>query len=1352
MNEYRKYIIVFIFAFLISNQKIYPQYVFRHMDVVNGLPDNQIRSFSETPDGRIVIRTLSSLNIYNGATFESFYLDKLQDYQWSFTRFFKEYYDIEGRIWMKSPGYLSLFDLKYNRFIKKENIEDQLASMGVKSRLKNFFIDNDKNYWFLTEDNTFLLYNIIKKELTIIDEGNGSFTKEYGIPYELAQHKNLCWILYSSGLLRCWDTTSEEFIFQDTQFMGKISEITDRISICPTVDGNLWIMVNSVIFYYDKTHHPAKKIATIEGTSNFFTSLSLDINGNVWAGTSWSGLRKIDHHTHKVEIISPLKLNKGGTLSNDIQSVYVDRNNGTWIGTLWQGLCYYHPSMQKFELIQTSESNGLTSNESVRCFLEDEDGTILIGTTANGLYRYNPITGQKSKAFGGQINDICLSLYRDKKNRIWVGTFLNGFYCIDGNKITNYNRQTSDLDTNPLQNVSRAIFEDDSGRYWVSIKNGVGELNLQTGKITMLQDKHPEIQKYKDEYGFYQIDNKNFIVYGLSGIYYYNFQDDSVYVPDDDKKNPKFKNSSTVYHCIYKDSRNLEWFGTDLGIRVWDEKYKKLYTIDIENGLPNNSISAIVEDNNGEYWVSYANGISKIQIDNSDTNVYKFILVNFDTHDGLQSGRFYENSFLKAKDGILYFGGFHGFNRFDPSLIKYNQSKNKPVFVTFKLFNSVIKQDISYNGHVILKEPINNTTQIKLNYNENFISFEFAGLNYVNPTHTYYKYKLENYDKDWIELSTTGIGTATYTGLAPGEYNLIVYTANNDKVWGTQPAEISIIITPPFWATKYAYIFYTLLTICIIYVVFRHYSKRYKIRLAELQVEESRKQKEELDDLKFRFFTNISHEFRTPLTLIMTPLSTLIRKEKDERDRQSLNSIYRNAEDMLELINQLLDFRKLEMSGEKLKLSFDDIIRFSEYIFATFKEIAEDKSVGFTFENDIDQVFMWFDKEKIRKILNNLYSNAFKFTKEGGHISTEIRMEEHSGRQYIKVSIIDTGCGIPKEELQIIFERFYQSNNNISKMIGSGIGLHLVREYVEMHDGYITVNSEVNMGSTFSVLIPTDLEDDKRLQTQLISEQNNQHKEKKEKRNILVVEDNTEFRQFLVGQLNEQFNVSEASNGEEGEIMARKKNPDLIISDLMMPKVDGLELCRRLKNDIQTSHISIILLTARLSDEAKIESYKAGADSYIAKPFNYEVLQARIDMLIEQQNKRKKLFQNTLNVEPDSITTTSLDEEFIKKALLLIEKNIDNPDYSNDDLSGDLGMSRSSLYPKFQSITGQTPNHFIRSIRLKKAAQLLQISQYNISEIAWMVGFNDIKYFNKYFKEDFGKTPTQYRIDTKSKD
>lgn len=1336
-----RFLISILVLFLSISSFAINQYKFRLIDIVDGLSDNQIRGLSITPDGRIAVRTASIMNIYNGATFEYFHYDKKQKYVWNYNRPTKEYYDNQGRIWMKELGYLLLLDLNTNKF--NYNISEELVTMGITQHLKNLFIDDSKNYWFLTDDNTFTFYDTTCNKLITIEDGQSDFTKQYGIPLELTQYKNLCWIVYSSGLIRCWDYTSHEFIFQETRFLNTISDFTDRIYIHPDSTGNIWLMYNNAVYFHHRINRNWKEVVTIKGISNFFTCMDMDKDGNVWVGTSKSGLRYIDGKTFEVTHLPGMSLINGGVQDNDIYTLFIDPNDGIWIGTLFQGLCYYHPSMQKFQLIQTINTGTQITNETIRCFLEEEDGSILIGA-GDGLYRFYPESKKVERLFKDQINDLCLSIRKDRSGRIWVGTYLGGFFCIEGKQIRQYLRSSVNLEKDPNQNISRCIYEDTDGRFWASVTGGVGQFDPVTGKIIyMLADKYPEIKDYTLIYHLYPINDETFAALGDKGIYYYNTKRDSLYIPGTD--NPKFE-QDIKYFGILKDARGLEWFATEDGIRVWDKT--KLYKLTTAEGLPNNEVYSMLEDDKGAIWASTLNGICKVMpIQSNDT--FNFSIVNFGISDGLQWGKFYDHSALKAKDGTLYFGGAHGFNYFDPNKIIYNHSKNKPVLTAFRIFNSLIKEEEKYNGKVILSEAINKTKQITLKYNQNFITFEFAGMNYVNPSQTYYKYMLENFDESWNEISGNGLGKATYTGLRPGKYNFIIYTANNDKIWGDTPCEITIIITPPFWTTSYAIFFYILLIIGIFFFILKQYQKRTQKRLRKDKEVYEQEQRVKLDLMKFRFFTNISHEFRTPLTLILTPLETLIKQQNDIVLKRKLDSIYQNAQLLLSLVNQLLDFRKLEITGEKVLFKTGNIIQFTKDIYLQFKELAIIKNIHFTIETSVDYLLINYDHDMMYKIINNLLSNAFKFTPQNGHIQLTVDKVEKNDKEHTRIEVSDTGCGIAEKDLPHIFERFYQIKDD-NAPAGSGIGLHLAKEYTKLHNGDITVNSQLNIGSTFTIFIPIDLpktcdknhmEEEKDRISDIVPDT----KEKDDRKKILVVEDNDEFRNYLTEQLSECYCAIEASNGEEAEKLILSEYPDLIISDLMMPQMDGIELCQRVKSNIQTSHIPFILLTARTSDESKMEGYEAGADSYISKPFSFELLCIRIKKLIEQQENRKKLFQKTIEITPSSITTTSLDEELVRKALSFVEENIDNPEYSIEDLSKDLGLSKTHLNRKLQSIVDLTPLQFIRSVRLKRAAQLLVNSQYNINEISYMVGFNTLKYFNSHFKEEFQMTPSQYR-------
>ena len=800
----------------------------------------------------------------------------------------------------------------------------------------------------------------------------------------------------------------------------------------------------------------------------------------------------------------------------------------------------------------------------------------------------------------------------------------------------------------------------------------------------------------------------------------------------------------------------LQWFATEDGIRIWDKKSKRLYLLTTAEGLPNNAVSSILEDRDGVVWASTLNGICKIIPREEEKGGYCFSLVAFGVADGLQSGMFYDHAALKAKNGTLYFGGAHGFNYFNPGHMVYEEAANQPILTGLSIFNTPVKVGKEYEGHVILSVPMNRTDKIELRYDENFISIEFSGLNYANPDHTYYKYRLKNYEEGWVESPAAALGRAVYTGLRPGEYEFEVYAANGDKVWSKEPARLAIVVHPPFWATYYALAVYVLMAAGMVYWISKMYVRWEKEKMMAERRENARRQQEHLEEMKLRFFTNISHEFRTPLTLILTPLGSLIKQQSDVDLKQRLVVIYRNAEKLLQLVNQLLDFRKLEMQGERLSVRMGDIVVFVQDAVEAFCELVKEKGVTLAFESKIGHLYMNYDHDKVYKVVNNLLSNAVKFTPSGGRIAVRVENLVRNGREYVAVSVRDTGCGMEEKDKERIFTRFYQVESSHKSQSGSGIGLHLVKGYVDLHGGEITVDSRPGEGSVFTFFLPTDLQHDEKVtiahgedketvSVSVPSAAEDGSEPSGERKKLLIVEDNADFRAYLVHEFSSDFDVVEAGDGVEGEEMVREEWPDLVISDLMMPKRDGIAFCQRMKNDIHTSHIPFILLTAKMSDDARIESYKAGADSYISKPFNFEMLQVRVQKLIEQRETRKVTFKKNIEITPSEITTTSLDEEFVKKAVAFVEKNMDNSEYSLEDLSSDLGLSKTHLNRKLTVILNMKPLQFIRSIRLKRAAQLLVGSQYNVVEIADKVGFNTIKYFNRYFKEEFGMTPTQYR-------
>lgn len=625
---------------------------------------------------------------------------------------------------------------------------------------------------------------------------------------------------------------------------------------------------------------------------------------------------------------------------------------------------------------------------------------------------------------------------------------------------------------------------------------------------------------------------------------------------------------------------------------------------------------------------------------------------------------------------------------------------------------------------------------------------------------------MEGFNENWL-TSMSDMHRVTYTNLAPGTYILKVKATNSDGYAGTEEASLKIVILPPFWMTPWAYIVYALLIVGVVsfslYAVQRRERNKFRIR----QIEEDAKKREELSQMKFRFFTNVSHELRTPLTLIISPMESMMKEITDEKLHGKLQLMYRNAQRLLNLVNQLLDFRKNEMAGLHLTLSEGDIVAYVRSICASFLMLSEKKHVHLTFFSAMESLNMSFDEDKIGKVVMNLLSNAFKFTPDGGRVDVALEMsKEMSGRLLIKVS--DTGVGIRDEDKERIFERFYQVEQEEPEhqSTGSGIGLSLVRDFVTLHEGTVRVVDNVGSGSVFLVELPVkhvrvsppkpaplteEVEEheellpgmeEEALSVDLLDDMED-NEDEKEKPLALIVDDNEDLVAFMKDSLSLYFRIQSASNGREAWQKISELMPDIIVSDVMMPEMDGNELCRWVKTDKRTSDIPMILLTARQAVEDKVEGLTIGADDYVTKPFNVEILILRMRKLIDLSKKRKA--KSLIDPEPSEIAITSLDEKLVENAIKYVEANIGRCDLSVEELSRGLGMSRVHLYKKLLQITGKTPIEFIRVIRLKRAAQMLRESQQNVSEIAYQLGFNNPKYFSKYFKDEFGVLPSVYQ-------
>lgn len=1319
-----RYFLFFIFSWFYVLMPAQQHLVFTPIECKNGLSENRVRNIEQLEDGRMVITTEGVTNIYDGTSFKHLHLKESNICPLTGYRGFHHGYVDKDFMWMKNGGRLMLIDIQHERFMPKP--DSILALMDIREPVADFFLDAGKNYWVLTSSDKLLYRNAQKRKTSV-------FLKHVSTPIgtqdelqDVAVAQGQLFLFYRSSLMVCYDLRTARKLYH-TKYLSKQEQALHNSPTLMVIQSknSLYLLRNGstgVMLGYDIQK---REWTTILKTDYWLNTVSIDNGGNLWV-TCKDGLWCIDKTLQNKQFISSFILVDGTEINTEASTLYNDSQGGLWIGTFNRGLLYYHSDRFKFKNVGKAFFGTQVKDIDVTCFSENGQGAILVGTS-KGLYSYSPEATTLSQLQTLPTDIACVSLTKDSRNRVWICSRNYGLYCIENKKVRKF-----DLMGVNIQQIHQSP---DGQLFFATNGNGFGTFNPVTGQYQRIQ--FPKNEKQLNSVSqLIHFGSQTFLGKGNIGLFIYDYKRNKLSQP----QTGPLHTGNQQFNSIFEDSRGFIWIGTQDGLSVWLPARREFHTLYTDNGLVNNSIKGILEDKQGMIWITTAGGVSRISVVDKSKKL-QFSIANFNHFDGVITNEFTANATYASSRGMLFMGGINGFNVIDlykPWLFRRLQ---KPLITNLMLAGINVKLGEVYDGNTILNQSVTTTSQIELKHNQNFISLGFSALNYVNPTQTYYRYRLEGVDDDWREIvSQNGTGNASYTNLAPGTYVFEVKAANNSKEWTDEHATITIIVKPPFWKTSLAYTIYLAIVLLLLYLLLANYKRRTHQKLV-------RNNEEKLNQMKFSFFTNVSHEFRTPLTLILTPLESVLKEIKDTALEPRIRLIYRHAQNLQNLVNQLLDFRRLEISGEKLNLTFGDVVEFVRQFEDLFGKLAEDKKISFSIIADVPEIYMYFDKDKTYKIISNLLSNAFKFTPQGGSITVQLsHVIENQNSGFILIKVQDTGLGISENDLPNIFNRFYQSPGTQG---GSGIGLHLVKEYVQLHSGEITVESEKNSGTTFAIKIPNNLVPEKsEPELQIISHPEVAGEEAEAevsvKKKLLVVEDNEDLRGFLVAELSKKYEIVEAEDGEAGEKLAHSMSPDLIVSDVLMPKMDGLELCKRIKSDLHTSHIPVILLTARSSEEHKLSGYQSGADEYLSKPFNLDILLLRIDKLIEQQNHRKEKFTQKIEVNPSEITITSLDEQLIQKALVCIEKNMDNPDYSVQQFSLDMGMDRTVLYKKLQSITGLAPSDFVRSIRLKRAAQLLVQGQYPVAEVAEMVGFNTPKYFSKYFKEAFGVNPSQY--------
>jgi signal transduction histidine kinase/ligand-binding sensor domain-containing protein/DNA-binding response OmpR family regulator len=1257
--------------------------------------------------------------------------------------------DKEGNLWIGTDQGVNKFD--------RENELFEYWKLDLSPYIFSIIEDDKNSLWIGSSEG---LYKLNKTDKSI-DHFRNTTSWQYNFIYDLFEDsKNELWIRSEVGISK-FDKSTEKFINYEDYLKG------------------------------------LPKYATMAKTPIFE-----DRTGTLWT-LDGSRLAKFIREQERFELIqhNPDDIN---SLSSDVVlSIYEDRSGILWIGTT-AGLDRLNRNRKPFYKMWSGPDDNIPfSKGGIGSILEDAEGLIWLETRA-GLYRIDNKNNKKTfysfKDYEGSGPYIALDIEEDPPGTLWLTTWGDGlvkFNIATGkfNFIRNDYSNPKSLSHNQLN----SIVIDKTGTMWVSTMHGVLEKfdRINNTFTHFVYDSIPWPGLASFNIGALYLDKFSNIWICTRGLAVFNIDTHSFkFYHSDSTRNGSL--SSDLVYSLLEDSEGTLWLGTSSGLNKYDRKTDTFSCISVKDGLASNYIRGILEDDgatnkNRSLWLLTLNGISKYT---PSTGVIK----NYGASDGVNitaglSGK----SYLKTSKGDFYFGGANGFVRFNPNDIKDNPFIPPIVITGFKKFNEDAKLD----------SAITEKKLIELSYDENNISFEFAALNYSSPQKNQYAYKLEGLDKDWVYSGTRRF--ASYPNLDPGEYVFRVKGSNNDGVWNEEGTYISIIIYPPWWKTWWAYSSYALLFIFALYGIRRYELNRLHFKNQVKLDEVVLKEKEETDKMKSRFFANISHEFRTPLTLILGPAEK-ISSDTSDNIKKDANIIKRNSRRLLQLINQLLDLSKLESGRLKLEASKGNIVSFVKGVALSFESLSESKDITLKLLPEKEFIEMYFDKEKMMQILTNILSNAFKFTPEEGKITVSIaashpelvsgystiveipdQVRNDKLKQSVVIKIRDTGIGITQEEIPKLFDRFYQVDSSHTREYeGTGIGLALTKELVELHHGSIKVESEKGSYTEFTLEFPLGrehLKDDeiieektnvilnpdevgmKNLSEDVFNRVNksdsslsvnnrtpqNDIETNEEKTIILVVEDNYDMRQYIRESLDSNYLIEEAVNGEQGVRKAEKIIPDLIISDMMMPKMDGNELVRILKNDEKTSHIPIILLTAKAGQENKLEGLETGADDYLTKPFDIKELQVRIKNLIsirkKLQEKFSKIGNRTSEIKEnlprfDEVKTgklSSIDEKFMLRVGEVIEKHISEEEFDIEEFCKEAAMSRTQLHRKLKALTGKSASLYVRSVKLAKAKKMIEDQTGNISEIAYSLGFSSPAYFTRCFKEEFGYPPSEVK-------
>jgi len=1355
-NGYKRVICVwsfwFISAFLLilitpcSAFSMGNTFVFEHYTQENGLSNNQVQCIFQDKKGFMWFGTSQGLSRFDGYRFRVFENnpDDLASLRGNLVRCI--FQTKQGDMYVGTEnGGLNLFDRNKEQFTHPF---DQFPELSLGQASVNCIAEDEQGRLWMGTDDGLLLYHpeknlqrINPKEMTSSVLFRGNYVRVISF-----SDKGKLWMGTNNGVF-VLDTAKNEVIRLELPLpRSRNDEIWELVS---DADGKMWVgTYDNGVFLCHPSGIPEKHIIPDPGNERSLTvrSIAPDRNGNFWLGTR-GGVYVYRHSEGIVKSYHHDERESKSLSGNSVLSVFHDAKGDTWIGTR-SGISFLVHSKQVFRSFRGMPGdNRYLNSKELYAFWQAPDGKLWIGTEDGGVNIYDPVSRtfrylMNRPGDPSTVSSDCIKAFMyDGKGQVWVGTFRGGISVVDihsGKAIRQF-RNEPGRENSLSDDRVWDIFRDSNGNIWIGTSAGIEKYQPQSADFAKLKI-------------FTENTQVNWIREDSEGDLWIGGRDEIVIYSTKMGVINRFREYSRSF---LEDSKGRFWIATlNKGLAIYSKLDGPKQYFTEKEGLANNQALCLLEDDNRFIWISTTHGLSRF---NPETGFFD----NFSAKDGLLNDQFNYGAALKLPNGEFVLGGIAGFNIFNPIEVRVNDYAAPIVFTELRIFNRPVP--ISDQKKSILKQSITETGEITLPYHQNVITVEFAALNYVNSAGNLYSYYLEGFDKAWNDPSPNRM--ATYTNLDPGEYVLHVKSFIPGIPDAGKGATLVISILPPYWKTTWFKILSLMVIAAMIYLLIRFILNREKLK-NQLVFERMKANKlHELDMMKLRFFTNISHEIRTPLTLILGPLEKLKNNQVPEQDLPSIIEImHRNARQLDQLINQILDFRKMDTGNLKLELTDSDLVGFLENIVASFQYLATEKEIDLRFNSVTGHLFTRFDPDKIGKIVNNLLSNAFKYTDKGGRIIVTLAITEddenketdapHEGRRYITISVADSGKGIPEKDVDKIFIRFFQSGEK-TDLPGTGIGLALVKELVRLHKGEVFVSSKPGKGSLFTVKLPfidplsvvapkkagVETED---YENHHETNHETEADEFADERVMLVAEDNPDVRTFIRLHFESSYKVVEAANGEEGWQMALKTIPDIILSDVMMPVLNGYELLKKLKNDERTSHIPVILLTALGSKEHEMEGLSIGADDYITKPFDVAILQTKVENILAIRRALKQKYSGEILLQPKNVLVSAPDERFLNRAIEVVEENIADSELDIERFAAEAGVSRMQLYRKLHALTDMTVKEFIRNIRLKRAAQLLLQKKLNISEIAYAVGFKDLSHFRKCFRQQYGMSASEY--------